>query len=1092
MKSSARCIIVFVSLVLSAVLSIHVFAAKPLKPKKPTTAPHLHGRLAIDGKIDDGVLEKAPVTHVVKANMTFGPPVFTSNFDNARAPGWRAVAGSQWSFLHGRMGDLSDSTGPGNNGNWVSAGDPGWTDMRLDADMTEEMDGMGSVFLAVRFQDPRNYYALEWEAGLPKDALRLIRCKDGIRYKIAELSELTLKPFPFRLGLAISGDKLVGYLNDKPVITAFVGDFAVGSVGLGEMTRKVLMDNVSVRPVTSAPALCKFLRKCRFIYALTPRYFPRETGILEIPYTLENTDSITYNQVNVSLTVEDTAAEPGITRELAPVVEKKNVTLAPGAKETVKLILDTRQLKSGEYLIRAKFTSSALGISRDEVTRIGIARTWNPERFNYFAWGLPGDDENLKDYAAHGHTMGIGDGRATPEDWKFKGNAVPPEAQPKILPGQGVSTSFHPFDMALKYGLIAGANLQTTSGTFPKEVYGKTSEGKPTTLPLPYNPDFRTFSINLARTYAKKYGVYPAFRMMNMNTETEYENQPDISDLGLARMKAEYGLPFPSEAADMLGLPYDKVKDMVKDGVVSDDHPLVKFYRWYWLRGEGYNVLDREMADAIHAERPDMFVFHDPAARMPSVRDRNDGLYPWDWTYTTPNALTLPYKIEALRAISKLGTDQVCNYVQVLWKAQVIGDIDLCPSASIIRLGLLHSMSRPVKAVGHWNTDWMREPQHSDRWDAVKDLYETLWKPLGPVFTSLGVPKRKVAFLVSSTNELFCVKVRSGGWIKDSAFAAWHEAFMRANIPVDVVYEEDAVDGKLKQYDALFIPFGELIARSAYDRIVEFANDGKLVVADKYLGYHIPNVVKLAADMDFALYPNWAYSSVSAGTGVNAEEFVKKEWAAVDEIISVFAKQRTGPTSEEKWLVITPREWDGVPYLFAVNDKRVAGEIGTKYKTILEQGIPLNATIQAPFQGTAPVIYDLTAHSIVETRQTGQSLAWTSDFDPASARLYAMLPKPIALMEVTTPDAVKRGESMQLLVRILDSDGMAIHGLAPIRLTIHDARGALSEYSDTFAVKNGFLSIPINTAVNDVTGLWSVKVDDLASGKVKNVRFTVK
>ena len=53
-------------------------------------------------------------------------------------------------------------------------------------------------------------------------------------------------------------------------------------------------------------------------------------------------------------------------------------------------------------------------------------------------------------------------------------------------------------------------------------------------LPNPYHPKFREFSINLARTYAETYGAYPAYGLMNINTETEYHNHPDTSEQGLA------------------------------------------------------------------------------------------------------------------------------------------------------------------------------------------------------------------------------------------------------------------------------------------------------------------------------------------------------------------------------------------------------------------------------------------------------------------------------------------------------------------------------------------------------------------------------
>lgn len=1033
-----------------------------------------------------------PAMPVKAPALTYGATLLQSDFDAVAAPGWRAVAGTEWSFLRGRFGDLADSPGPNGLGNWVAAGDPSWTNVRLDAEMSEEMDGAGSIFLTVRYQNPRNFYALEWQAAGANDYLRLIRCKDGYRYLINEAKVPDQKNFPFTLGIAVVGDLLIGYLQDQPVVTGFAGDFAEGCIALGSSERKVLLDNVRARAVTTADIPCRFLRDCRFAYGLKPRYFLRDTGKLEIPFSLTNRGKTAVDRVQVTISFEDPAADVNAktARALFPAVSMEFGPLAPNMTSTVPFILDTRLLKAGEYLIRTRMTSPADKLSRDEVYRIGIARNWNPERFNYFTWGLPGDDATLQDYVAHGHTMGIGGGRNMPEDWATGGKPVPADLLPKKLPGQAEEGPFHPFDLALKYGMIAGTNLQSTNGRFPAEVYGKDAKGNPTPMPLPFHPTYHDFAVNFARSTAQRYAEYPAFRLMNINTETEYHNPPQYSGLGLEMAKEALGFDPPKECTDMMGIPYNKVPDLAKDGVIDDAHPILQFYRWFWLQGEGYNTLALDMQKAAKEAAPNLFVFHDPAARMPFVRDRHDGITPWDWTYTTPNALTLPFKIEVLRSMG--GTDDVCNYVQVLWKGSVFTEKDECPSASIIRLGLLHSMSRPVKAVGHWNTDWMRAPQNRDRWEAVEDLSNTLWKPLGPVLTNLTVPKRKVAFLVSSTNELFCAKSRDL-WRKESAYAAWHEAFMRAGLPVDILFEEDVAEGKLHAYSAVFIPFGEVISKSAHAKLVEFAGRGK-VVADTYLGFNIPGVTRLQTDLTPLIYANWAWMSVGNKKGITAEDSRQLVWKTTEEIATVFAEELRGaPRASDPWLILTPREYKGVQYLFAVNDKRSAGDqVGVKYGTVLEQGEPLAAQIRTPLGMGGSFVYDLTARQqLAPDLLASAALRWEAQFAPASAKLYALLPQKIAKLEVDVPATVKRGESVILKARLLDPEGKPVQGVLPLRLTLRDSHGASSEYSDYYAFKDGAWQLTGSIALNDAAGTWTVTLDDLAAGLSVTKAFTV-
>ncbi len=500
------------------------------------------------------------------------------------------------------------------------------------------------------------------------------------------------------------------------------------------------------------------------------------------------------------------------------------------------------------------------------------------------------------------------------------------------------------------------------------------------------------------------------------------------------------------------------------------------------------------MAKTIHETRKDILVFHDPAARNPAFRDAADGVNPWDWTYTTPNALTLPYKLEVLRAMAKPGNDSVCNYVQVLWKASVASEKDECPSSSILRLGLLHSMSRPVGAIGHWNTEWMRAPGNRDRWEAVRDLAESLWQPLGPVFTNLRQNStRNVAFLLSHTNELFAAKLRET-WRKESYYAAWHEAFLRAGLPVDVVFEEDVVDGKLADYRAVFIPDGELIGKKAHERLVAFTEKGGKVVADHNLGYKIPNAILLATNLDFMYYPTWAYSQVKGKTGVAAPERRTKMREATNELARVFAAERAVmPAAGDTCLILTQREWHGVRYLFAVNDARAPGDQVGNCNVVEEEGRPLTTTISAPGTNAIAAVYDLARHREVKTSKTNDGMSWTVDLPPASAALYALLPQKIAELRLAAPSAaVRRGGALKIGARILDDVGQPVKGLVPLQLVLKDSHGAVSEYSDYFVAKDGAWELEGAIALNDAAGEWSVRVEDLASGTTAACCFRVE
>jgi Beta-galactosidase trimerisation domain len=1045
-------------------------------------------------------LSKQAITPAAVQKLLAGKVLLETNFDTPKKDGWKPIAGENWVRKDGRFGDLSDAPGPGGLGVWAVNGQAWWDDYKFSADMAQELDGAGSVFLAVRFQNPSNYYALEWLTRGKTDDLRLIRCKDGNRYVIATSEGHKLDKFPFKLAIAVSGDYLTGYVNGKPVVTGFAGDFAKGGIALGEMGRKVLIDNAKVERIVSKSKSSSFLRNCKFSYGLKPKYFLRNTGKMSIPFIISNSSDKPFKQVNVSIAMVEYSDDhkPSLTSDQTffKAVNKKIASLEPGATETINFELDTRLLKPSEYQFKTQVSLPREGLVRDEVITIGIARNWNPERFNYFTWNLPRDEADILDYTDHGFTMGIGGGRATPLDWKYNGKPIPLEAIAKRAGGKDKAGSFHKFDLCLKYGFLTGTNLLTSFGKiFPDEVYGLNRRGKKefkSRLPLPSNKRFHDFSVNLAKTYALKYKDYPAYRLMDINTETENHNHPDFSAQGEAFTKKDFGATVPENAQNSYAMPYTKIPGIVKDGIIDDNHLMLRFYRWFWMRGEGYNTMALDMKKAVKKVAPQMVVFHDPAERMPFMRDRHDGINPWDWTYTAPNSLTLTCKIEILRAMAEPGNDKIVNYTQVLWKKWMAGDIALCPSATIIRLGLLNSASRPVYAVGHWNTNWMRKKQHLDRWEGVKELNDNFLKPLGPVLNNLKKDTpRKVAMLVSSTDQLFAEKFR-GTWKMSTAFSAWYEAFSRASLPLDIIFEETVVEGGLKKYGALFIPFGEVISRSAYDKIRAFAKSGGKVVADSNLGYKIPGVTVLKNNLDHMAWPKWGWYQVRHGSGVKAPERIKLMWQTVDEIEKLFAAFRTQvPQADSKWLLINQREWQGVRYIYAINDHRSAGIVGKKWGIMLENGEPLTAQIKLP-KSTGPVtVYDLAAHQKVATKLKDGSITWSSNYAPASAKLFALLPQTIASTKLTVPKQAERGKSFTVDVKITDATGQLVKGLIPIQVTIKDGQGAVSSYSDSFAVKDGSFKLSGIIALNDTGGTWSVTVKNLADGAITTSYFKV-
>ncbi|MFO7947982.1 MAG: beta-galactosidase trimerization domain-containing protein, partial [Armatimonadota bacterium] len=365
------------------------------------------------------------------------------------------------------------------------------------------------------------------------------------------------------------------------------------------------------------------------------------------------------------------------------------------------------------------------------------------------------------------------------------------------------------------------------------------------------------------------------------------------------------------------------------------------------------------------------------------------------------------------------------------------------------------------------------------------ELADRIWKPLGPVITQLETPPRDVAFYMSHTNELF--GENAAGWQRFAAYAAWHEAFMRVGLPVDIIFESQVTDGELSDYDALFIPFGEVTSQSAHEQIVKFAENGGKVVADHNLGYEVPGVQTLRTDLDHMMYPNWAWRRVkNEGEGVTAQQRTKAMMDVVDEISEVFAPELSDqPVPNSFWLIVNQREFEGVPYIFAINDKREPGDQVGEYETMFERGVPLyNGEITTAGTENIAAVYDLVRHQRVPVETTSRGVRWNHTYEPAFGTIFACLPEEIADIELTVPDdPVLRGEAFDLQVRILDTDGNPVRGAIPIEVTIEDGQGAKCEYSDYYAATGGVWEMTGHIAINDTRGPWKVTARDLASGR---------
>ncbi len=156
---------------------------------------------------------------------------------------------------------------------------------------------------------------------------------------------------------------------------------------------------------------------------------------------------------------------------------------------------------------------------------------------------------------------------------------------------------------------------------------------------------------------------------------------------------------------------------------MADDDPILRFYQWFWPCGDGWNELNTQVHRELHeaARRSDLWRFHDPAVRVPSIRGSGgavDVLSHWTYSYPDPIRIGL-YTDELLEMarVNGIGQD-VMKMTQIIWyrsQTAPIGKrpesmesfrIDRGPDAAYITIAPMHlreafswKITRPIKEI---------------------------------------------------------------------------------------------------------------------------------------------------------------------------------------------------------------------------------------------------------------------------------------------------------------------------------------------------------------------------------------------------------
>lgn len=757
--------------------------------------------------------------------------------------------------------------------------------------------------------------------------------------------------------------------------------------------------------------------------------------------------------------------------------------LAPGKAHIAKVNVNTA-LKAGSYEMRARFEAGAYATEQRTEFQL-VPRL--PPRMPVIMWGGGAEEmDRMKDI---GFTHFIGLRPDVTDTWEQK-KPMPP-GRPEVI-----AASRRDLDTALAKGLEVIASISPGRDFVENPKYQRVDRGG-----RPYSrkdicasmPEFPPFFQHVGVSMAKAYGDHPAFTTALIDTEVRDASQPSFNPVDIENYRKFASAEIPPEVVLRAGVEWTKLKDFPADRVVEDDHPILKYYRWFWTVGDGWNALHTAVHTGVkRAGTKALWTFFDPAVRQPSISGAGGSVDVLShWTYTYPDPQKIGLCADQLLAMSAASgrNQRVMKMTQLIWYRSQTAPInpkapndpvpwdDHDADAAYITIAPMHlkealwtKIARPIQGIMYhgWqslvptrNVSGYRFTNPSTA-PVLKQLMQDVIEPLGPTLMAIPDERSEVALLESFTSQMFARRGGHGsniGWPADVWLALQH-----AHVQTDILYEETLLQKNgLSGRKILVMPHCDVLTKSTVARIQEWQKKGGKILADEFL------CPALKADL---LIPSF-----------------KREKKADADKAKVLDLARTlgGFSLPQKAMcdnpdiIVRTRKFGDALYVFVVNDKREFGTYVGQHGLVMENGLPSTGTLS--LKSEAANVYELTGTQFILPKLGGDgTLSWPVELGPCDGRIFMVLPKPLLGIKLEAPASATAGNTARVSVRITTTQDAPTKAVIPVRVTLRDASGKTAEGSGHYAAENGIVDLDLNLAPNEDPGTWEIRVKELASG----------
>ncbi|WP_347242877.1 LamG-like jellyroll fold domain-containing protein [Thermogutta sp.] len=762
--------------------------------------------------------------------------------------------------------------------------------------------------------------------------------------------------------------------------------------------------------------------------------------------------------------------------------------LSPRDEIPLKVPVDTR-LRAGTYILRVQLEANQeSGIPRKEWDfNVSIVPRPIPGTMPVVLWGT-GDLERVKEIGFTHQLVSLADYSHL---WKLEkpGTAVGSSQLAEMAQmlnqylAQGVGAI-----VSLSPGSWIVRNPETQSRFLRVDRNGQPYKEL---NPCGLFPEVREFCYRVGASVSETFRDFPALQAALIHTEVRDSTNLCFHKHDLDAFRDRYGFEIPNQATSKWGVRYDRISGFPEDRVIQDSDPLLAFYRWFWTEGDGWNALHSAVHRGLKSARPDLWTFFDPAVRAPSIWGSGGEVDVLSqWTYTYPDPIKIGQAADELFAMAEgRPGQQVMKMTQIIWyRSQTAPKLPEDesqrapwerenPDAKFITIAPDHlreafwcKIARPIRGIMYhgWNS-LVPAPHASYRFtnpytkEVLQELIHTVVRPLGPTLLEIPDSPADMAVLESFASQMFAGRGTYGwsrGWEADL-----HLALQWARFQPRIIYEETVLRDGLDNYRVLVLPSCDVLPASVVKVIKEFQSRGGLVVGDEFL---CP-----------AIQPDIRIQSYRRTGKAQEDKAALQRIAATlrQELASRYPRRAD---SSDPDVIVRTRQYRGTLYVFTINDRRTFGDYVGHHGLVMEQGLPLEGSVSVVTQGKT--VYDLVEHHTVESQRTGEALTWSVKLGPGEGRLFMVTEQAINKVEVSVPEKSERGQSVSLIIRVLDENGAPLSAVIPIELEMTDSQGRTAEPTGFYAARDGVLHVAMDFARNDSPGEWQIRVRELAAG----------